>query len=218
MARLDSGNNAAENIGILVETGCHFIALEALDEYFAVNPLRHIGIYTDINFYGICQHFLIAPLLITATLSIAETALTAVGVHGRRRADQERDIQEGALLGFKEVLPGLSFKLVAAGHYNSGCRPVDPLLYKYRCMIEDLSGEMLSEFEGIQIPIPQNAEKILRFIYGDYMSLPKIENYEGSTHEALIVNPEKGYKTFFSEAVDKQMLWDASMKKLVTVK
>lgn len=89
---------------------------------------------------------------------------------------------------------------------------------KYRCMIDDLSGKTMSKFEDIQIPIPQNAEKILTFIYDDYMSLPEIENCGDNMHEALILDPEQGYKNYFSEAVDKQMLWDESTKKLVPVK
>ena len=86
---------------------------------------------------------------------------------------------------------------------------------KYRCMEEELSGYNMTSFENIEIPIPLNADRILKYIYGDYMTLPQIENQEGSTNEAIIVDPDRNYKQYFEEKSNENMVWNSTINKLI---
>lgn len=69
-------------------------------------------------------------------------------------------------------------------------------LFRYWCKKEDIENQRYVKFEFLKIPIPINGEKILRNIYGDYLTLPPMEE-RGKWHEnKILFNPDISYKVF----------------------
>ena len=52
------------------------------------------------------------------------------------------------------------------------------------------------DFEDIKLPIPQNYDKYLKNIYGDYMQLPSKEQIDFKTHTPYILDLEHSYEEY----------------------
>lgn len=68
---------------------------------------------------------------------------------------------------------------------------------KYWCYKEDLLEMTEGDFEGLKVPMPKNYDQILKNMYGDYMSFPKVEE-RGQWHNNIITyNPDMPYIEYF---------------------
>lgn len=60
---------------------------------------------------------------------------------------------------------------------------------------EDFTSFLTAEFEGFEVPIPIGYDRILKTVFGDYMSLPPIEQ-RGLHHSGTIFDADKPYTEY----------------------
>lgn len=78
---------------------------------------------------------------------------------------------------------------------------------RYRCYVDDLAGKNRVKFECIEIPIPQNAHRILSYIYGDYMQYPSKQQIEAYHDGRIIIDTGQSYFEYFKKH-DAKLVWD----------
>ena len=61
---------------------------------------------------------------------------------------------------------------------------MDPVMLSKSIHPEDIEKSILQKFEGIQLPIPSGYDRFLKGEYGDYMTLPPIDERE--SHYAMV--------------------------------
>lgn len=89
--------------------------------------------------------------------------------------------------------------------------------HKYRCNVCDLSGNELVEFETIKVPVPQNAERILHEIYGDYKKFPSKEEIEKYHNGRIIFDADTPYKQYFEMHKNIRVIWDEKEGKQIII-
>lgn len=57
----------------------------------------------------------------------------------------------------------------------------------------------LADFEGHKLPVPNQCERYLTIMYGDYMKIPPVEERRG--HDPLVVDLNKSYVEYWSESL-----------------
>ncbi len=57
----------------------------------------------------------------------------------------------------------------------------------------------LMDFEGYQLPVPNQCERYLTIMYGDYMKIPPVAERRG--HDPLIVDVSKSYVEYWRESL-----------------
>ena len=81
---------------------------------------------------------------------------------------------------------------------------------RYRCRVDDLKGDNLAKFECLEIPIPQNAQRILSDIYGNYLQYPTKKQIENYHNDRIIIDTSQSYIEYFKKHNDN-IVWDEKM-------
>ena len=87
---------------------------------------------------------------------------------------------------------------------------------KYRCYVEDLNGDEITKFEQIDIPIPQNAHRMLSDIYGNYMDFPSKKQIAEKHDGRIIIDTEIPYTAYFRDH-EPNLIWDAINRKQISL-
>lgn len=85
---------------------------------------------------------------------------------------------------------------------------------KYRCRVEDLTGDTREKFECIEIPIPKNAHRILSGIYGNYMQFPSEEQIAAYHDGRIIIDTDQSYTDYFKRH-DLNLVWDEKKRQQI---
>lgn len=85
---------------------------------------------------------------------------------------------------------------------------------RYRCHVDDLTGQKMAKFECLEIPIPQNSHKILSDIYGNYMQYPSKKQIEEYHDGRIIIDTCQSYVKYLKEH-DEHLIWDADKRQQV---
>ena len=98
--------------------------------------------------------------------------------------------------------------------YNGKTEIVDLISVggKYSCYERDLLETVEMPFESIVIPIPQNSDRVLQMIYGNYMDFPPMEERGQDHKDKIIFDADIPYKTYIKMNENTKIQWDPKNK------
>lgn len=80
------------------------------------------------------------------------------------------------------------------------------MINRYWCNMNDLIDGETAQFEYTTIPIPQNANRILKNTYGNYLEYPPIEKRTYNYHSMVVTfDPDISYKEYFRRHHNKDV-------------
>lgn len=173
-----------------------------LEKYHPRDPLTHQGIYIDIF---PCDNA--AATVLGRKLQFVASKVVIAKALDKRGYDTDSKLKKLFIAACRLLPERPLAALVRRGREDSplvhtffgGARSYEKNVFPRRWLTERTCGI----FAGRELPIPQNWDKLLGLLYGDYMTLPPEEERQIKQH-AILVDLENSYECYSHYRDDMQ--------------